>query len=241
MNSRNSEKDTRYIYVPFRKDEVSQDYIDSVIEFQETSIKNKEKKFIIIWYGECSLFNLPDNSNTYVMGHGIELSPDSMYNSALTSLKIPYSKLKSMPFFDWAYSIYGGKGVISIDTVAKRMIDDGILGTNNITIKLYFCDPNYKAYAIAKRFISHFSDYENNFRVDYYMGKDLYNPYKLGSEVHKFAYKDEKADPKGPVRASLIRKSLFNNKALNDRFIVDKDINQIQGKDPKDEERFKFL
>ena len=199
-----------YLYVPFKKDELSEEVLKDIKEFKSLSAsKYKNKKFVIVFHGETDLSTLPPKTKIYILGHGANISPNQRHDSAIDKVNVSYDEIKHLPVPEWAYAIYGGKKAISIDTVAERMIKDGLLKTNNIIIKLWFCDPNNRAFAIAKRFIQNFEAYPNIFRVDFYFNRILYSPTIWSGEMHKWA-RNEKTDEL--TRASEIKESLFSGK-----------------------------
>lgn len=194
-----------YLYVPFTKDELTDTVKKSIEEFKDHS----SKIYTIIYYQQFDLSQLPEGTKIYIMGHGLDISPNRNKFTLLNDPKLPYEELQNLLFSDWSYSISGGKQAISIDTIAKRIKEDGLLNANNIHMKLWNCDPNNKAHAIAKRFIDHFKDSQNTYRVDYYLNRFLTNPLIKDGHLHKWA-SIETGNPVGTVRASAIRQSLFN-------------------------------
>ncbi|WP_193786695.1 hypothetical protein, partial [Legionella israelensis] len=174
--------------------------------FKENNNELKGKNFKILRYGECDLSSLPRNSKLYVLGHGNNVNPNRMWCSTIADPTVPYSAIKHLPFDDWGYAVSAGKKFISIDTVAHRMKEDGLSESNNLSVKLWFCDPYYKAYAIAKRFIEHFKDSGVNLRVDYYLNRLLYTLTIKDGQIHKWARNAEYGNVN---RASSVRKSLY--------------------------------
>ena len=194
-----------YIYVPFTKDELSQDFIDLAWGFK-TESGRAGKKYSVIYYGEKALAELPKNAKIYVLGHGIDLSADTKWQSAMLDPSTPYEKLKGLPFSDWAYALTAGKTAISIDTIAERMKADGLLESDGLIIKLFFCDFNQKAFALAKRFMSNLEGSKPSYRIDYYLNQKLLTPVEESGTAHKLA---EDSTTHTRVRASLTRKSLY--------------------------------
>lgn len=203
----NEKESNRYLYVPFKQEEMSEEFVTNVKEFKKHSESiHKNKSFTILYAGECHLSVLSPYSKVYVLGHGIDLSPDKTWNAVLQDPSLPYHQLKHLPFTDWAYAVAGGKKAISIDMIAKRMIEDGLSDAKHINVKLWFCDVNAKAYAISKRFVEHFIKYKNELRVDYYLNHFLYTPTIRDKEMHKWA---KSKTTNEVIRASQIRQSLF--------------------------------
>lgn len=202
------------IYIPFTRDELCEQMVRNIQQFVENSAKNN-KHYMVLFHGECNLSYLAQNAKIYVLGHGIDIRQPRKWSVVIADENLPYEALKYLPFYDWAYSITAGKKAISIDTVARRMIEDGILEADHLRIKLFFCDVNNKADIIAKRFLSHFKDSNNTFTIDYYFGHKLYNPNDLNGEIRKWA---ENAHTGKLVKASSIKQSLFTqpDKYYND-------------------------
>ncbi|ARG97674.1 hypothetical protein [Legionella micdadei] len=214
-----------YLYVPFNENELSLAVIKDInlFKYRSESIY-KKKDLIILYHNECDLSTLPPNAKIYVMGHGIDCHPDRKKSSVLENQDLPYDEVKHLPFCDWAYAVSGGKKAITIDDIAERMIADGLLSTDYLNIKLWFCDVNNKAYAIAKRFVEHFHGYLNTFKIDYYPNNSLYSPSIREHEMHKWARNEKTGQV---VRASIIRQSLFSNNPsseTNTQTISDKQI-----------------
>lgn len=198
-----------YLYLPFTKDELSDDMIKITEEFKTNSTNTeKNQKFEILYHGQCDLSRLPKNAKLYVLGHGMNISPDKKLSSLLSDPDFKYDRVKHLSFHDWAYSISSKKTAISIDNVATRMIADGLLSAEDIHIKLWFCDMNYKAHGIAERFIAHLKDSQNTYRVDYYLNNFLSVPTMKNHETHKWGYTDKAFT--NYTRASSVRESLFN-------------------------------
>ncbi|WP_454785071.1 hypothetical protein [Legionella sp. WA2024007413] len=196
-----------YIYVPFREDELSEKVKKDIQTFKNNNASRfKNKNFIILLHNQCDLSTLPPNTKIYVLGHGIDCHPDRKLSSVLDNPNLPYEELKHLPFHDWPYCVSGGKKAVTVEDISKRMIADGITQTDNITIKLWFCDPNNKAYIMAKRFLEGFADYPTSIRVDYYENKILYSPCIREGEMHKWARNETTTLVE---RASSIRESLF--------------------------------
>ncbi|WP_454781691.1 hypothetical protein [Legionella sp. WA2022007384] len=197
-----------YIYVPFKEDEISENVKKDIQTFRDNSASRfKNKNFIILFHNQCDLSTIAPNTKIYVLGHGIDCHPDRKLSSVLNNPNLPYEELKYLPFHEWVYAVSGGKKVITIDDISKRMIADGLTKTDSIIIKLWFCDPSNKAYIIARRFLEGFANYSNSLRVDYYENKILYSPAIRDGEMRKWA-RDEKTNQ--VVRASSIRESLFS-------------------------------
>lgn len=200
------------IYIPFTRDELCADTVKNIEEFT-TNSASKGEHLIELYHGECNLSCLSKNSKIYVLGHGLDVQPNRKWSVAIADDKLPYDQLKHLPFYQWAYSITGGKNAISIDTVAERMIADGLLESDHLKIKLFFCDLNNKAEIIAKNFLSNFKDCNNSFTVDYYPNHNLYNPNEWNGKIHKWAIDNSTGNL---VRASSIKQSFFSKKYSND-------------------------
>jgi hypothetical protein len=202
-----------YVYIPFARDEISEDVLADANKFIASSASPFTRKNLKLFcYGDRDLSTLPPDSKIYVMSHGLDISPDKKFSALFDSPTVVNTpELQTLQYSDWAYSIWGGKKVISIDTVANRMINDGILGLKKPTIKLWICDPNCKAEAIAKKFISHFKDKDIQMKVDYYLNHSLtYHcimPDMREAGMHRWAINNS---TESIVRASSIRQSLFN-------------------------------
>jgi hypothetical protein len=198
-----------YLYVPFAREEQSDEFRQLVEDFQACAAGgDKSKNFAIIYYGQEGLSDIPNKSKIYVLGHGMEVAPDKKVMTLFADPSLPYNQLKALPFSDWAYAVTGGNQAISIDTVAKRMIEDGLLNVYEATIKLWFCDPNQKAEFIAKTFLSHFKDFRHAYRVDYYLSQMLHSPCLKDGSKHKWSVQADKKEI--VVRASSVRSSLFS-------------------------------
>lgn len=197
-----------YLYVPFTLDELSDGDIKDVEAFRKScASKYKNKEFMILYHGQCDLSSLPKEAKIYVIGHGNSLSPSVKYSTALEDSEIPYKTLKWLPFADWAFTYSSDKKSISIDTIAERMIKDGLLHAKQLVVKLWFCDTHTKSRVMAKRFMEAVPkrNRECVARVDYYLNQTLYTPSLINGEMHKWA-KDN--DDSKLMRASLTRKSL---------------------------------
>lgn len=197
-----------YLYIPFKGNEISEDYINMIDDFLKGSAGEfKNKSFMVLFHGKCNLAELPENSKIYIMAHGYDISPNKKTEALLMNFDLPYDDLKHIPVPDWAYAVSAGARAVTIDTIANRMIEDGLLGLNTAQIKLWFCDKHNKAQAFAKRFCEPFKEYSNNFRVDYYQNQFLYNYVQTTNGMHKGA-----VDASNPIeieRASKVREAFF--------------------------------
>lgn len=202
---------SHYLYVPFISSELSDEVIADIEDFKKGGALQR-KEYTILYHSYCDLSQLEKNAKVFVLGHGIDLSPDRKLSVAIRELEDNYELVKHLPYSDWSYSISGGAKAISIDTVAQRMIFDGLLKSDQINIKLWFCDENHKAYFMAKRFLDNFENITNDFRVDYYFNKLLRSPRLINGKRYKAAY-----DPKTSqsVKASSIKQSLFSRQDLH--------------------------
>lgn len=180
--------------------------MDQVQEFVQAS-QFKKKPVEVLFHGQCALSALPVDANIYVLGHGIDLRPDGNHRGVM-QYSLLFHMLESVAFGDWAFSVSGGLGAVAIDTVAERMMADGLSALEQASIKLWFCDPNNKAAAMAKKFQSRLDGLSGRFRIDYYPGHTLYNPSIHRGVMRKWVL-NEKENESEPVRASQIRQSFF--------------------------------
>jgi hypothetical protein len=197
------------VYVPFTREELTQDFIDIAFSFKKKSIQGG-KNYSVIFYGDKALGVLPKGAKVYVLGHGMNLSPDWTYRTAMMSFEEDYEShfyaLKGIPFSDWAYAVRAGKQAVSISVIAERMKEDGLFKADSLIIKLYFCDLNTKASQIAERFKEHLEGAEHRYRIDYYLNQLLHAPSEESDVIHKMADDALTGEEK---RASLTRDSLF--------------------------------
>jgi len=194
-------KSPNYIYLPFLKSECSENTLNRARKFKEknsttSESENKTYKFII--YRKDTLSNLPPKSKLYVAGLGIDLSSE----------KLDRSILEHIPGNQHIYSISGGKKAITVETLVKRMVEDGLLESDNLTIKLWFGDCDNKASLMADEFTNRLQDYhsKNTFTIDYYPNAILYPPSTHGGKKHKWAVDMQSGER---IMASKVRQSLF--------------------------------
>lgn len=178
-----------YVYLPFKKKECSQKILQQVDlcmqHARENIVENKNYQFIA--YGKKQLSNLPPLSRVYIIGYGIKFFPDKVENS-----------------------LSGGSEAISIPTLVERLVYDGFLTSDLVTIKLWFSDYHGNAEKIAEEFKTlclETYNAKNRFFIDYYPHCDLHFPL-LQNEQHKWALNVKTQESE---RASKIRQSLFFN------------------------------
>ena len=196
-----------YLYVPFTEEEMGATFEELIEKFRDNFERsNKDKTLEVAYYGSKGLIDLPKKAKVYVLAHGTEVSLDLTWPATMPDPVALFDQLKAIPLVEWPYAVTSGKKAISIDTIALRMIEDGLLASDQITIKLWFCDLTQKALAIAEKFSRSLKNSRNTYRIDYYPNQSLSIPLQEKDGMHKRA-KDSRTQ--AILRASCTRYSLF--------------------------------
>lgn len=191
-------KAPKYIYLPFIKKECSDAMLQEVLlckqYAREIGVEGSHYQFIA--YGGKQLSNLPPNSRIYIIGDGVGLSSIRIHEE------------------DKDKCLSGGRQAITVNTLVERMIRDGLLDSDLLTIKLWFSDYRDNAVRIAEKFKTCLEMHQakNRFFIDCYPGHSLCIPLlqqvRQQYEKHQWAVNIETEACK---RASTVRWSLFFN------------------------------